>query len=568
MLKKSWVLKAKPNIDVVNLLQQELNVHESICELLAQRGINSLEKAKKFFRPSHAQIHNPMTMKNMAEAVQRIKNAINKKEKILIYGDYDVDGTTAVAMVFSFFKDFYDNLIYYVPNRYSEGYGISVKSIDFAKNENVKLVIALDCGIKAVSKVAYAKSKEIDYIICDHHLPGEVLPNGIILNPKQVGCGYPFKELSGAGVGFKLLQAYCTESKIEIEKPNLYLDLLAISIGADMVPIVDENRVLAKYGMEKLNSSPNLGVKAILNNAKIERMVNMRDIGFSIGPRINAAGRISDASKAVELLITSCESSAKNGSEEVSLYNFDRKILDEKTTKEALSVLLSSVRHQDKKSTFVYQDNWNKGVLGIVCNRIQESYYRPTIVLTRNGSEYTGSARSVKGYNIYDAINSCSDILESFGGHAFAAGLTVNHKNIEKFSERFEKVVSETIEEKYLIPTIEVDLEVPINKIKNGFFKLLNQFEPFGIGNEQPIFTCKKVKALRQSVRVVGRNHLKMDIIEENKPEIKIPSIAFNQIHNLEHISKGNSFDICYSLEINEWKGKKTLQAIVKDIQF
>ncbi len=567
MLQKTWLLKPEPDTQDVCLLQKELGVHETICKLLAQRKINSLEKAKRFFRPSKQNIHNPMVMKNMPEAIERIKKAIDKKEKILIYGDYDVDGTTAVAMVFSFFKDFYTNLSYYVPDRYTEGYGISLKSIDFAFENDVKLIIALDCGIKAVDKVAYAKLKGIDYIICDHHLPGKNLPDGIILNPKQVDCNYPFKELSGAGVGFKLLQAYCKKNNIDIEKANIYLDLLAISIGADMVPIIEENRVLAQYGMAKLNTSPTLGIKAILKNANIEREVNMRDIGFSIGPRINAAGRVSHASKAVELLLTSCEISAKNGSNEVSINNSDRKILDEKTTKEALSILLSDDAHQKKKSTFVYSDRWHKGVLGIVCNRIQESYYRPTIVLTKNGGTYTGSARSVQGYNLYEAINSCSDILESFGGHAFAAGLTIQPKNIKEFEQRFENTVQDTINEKQLKPTIEVDTELPLNRIKNGFFKLLNQFEPFGVGNEQPIFKCKNVKAVRGSVRVVGQKHLKMDLIEENRPKVRISSIAFNQINHLDYLLNENSFDICYSLGINDWKGKKTLQAIIKDIR-
>ena len=567
MLQKTWLLKPEPDTQDVCLLQKELGVHETICKLLAQRKINSLEKAKRFFRPSKQNIHNPMAMKNMPEAIERIKKAIDKKEKILIYGDYDVDGTTAVAMVFSFFKDFYTNLSYYVPDRYTEGYGISLKSIDFAFENDVKLIIALDCGIKAVDKVAYAKLKGIDYIICDHHLPGKNLPDGIILNPKQVDCNYPFKELSGAGVGFKLLQAYCKKNNIDVEKANIYLDLLAISIGADMVPIIEENRVLAQYGMAKLNTSPTLGIKAILKNANIEREVNMRDIGFSIGPRINAAGRVSHASKAVELLLTSCEISAKNGSNEVSINNSDRKILDEKTTKEALSILLSDDAHQKKKSTFVYSDRWHKGVLGIVCNRIQESYYRPTIVLTKNGGTYTGSARSVQGYNLYEAINSCSDILESFGGHAFAAGLTIQPKNIKEFEQRFENTVQDTINEKQLKPTIEVDTELPLNRIKNGFFKLLNQFEPFGVGNEQPIFKCKNVKAVRGSVRVVGQKHLKMDLIEENRPKVRISSIAFNQINHLDYLLNENSFDICYSLGINDWKGKKTLQAIIKDIR-
>lgn len=567
MLNKKWLLKQKPNTEVVSQLQQELGVHECICTLLVQRNINSFDKAKRFFRPTKNQVHNPILMKNMRTAVQRIKTAIDQNEKILIYGDYDVDGTTAVAMVYSFFKEYHENISYYIPDRYAEGYGISFQSIDYANENNVKLIIALDCGIKAVNEVNYAKEKEIDYIICDHHLPGQIIPNGIVLNPKQEECPYPFKELSGAGVGFKLLQAFCELNNIDAQKANKYLDLLAISIGADMVPLVEENRVLAQYGIEKLNQEPTLGIKAIIKNAKIERYLNMRDIGFSIGPRINAAGRISHAKKAVELLITTSENAAKQISEEVNLNNIDRRLLDKKTTKEALSKLLSDNSHQSKKSTVVHSEKWHKGVLGIVCNRIQDYYYRPTIVLTKSGDNYTGSARSVKGFNIYKAISSSSEVLETFGGHEYAAGLTVKPENLEVFKRQFEKVVKETIQDDLLSPTIEIDTELPINQIQKGFFNLLKQFEPFGIGNEQPIFKCVNVIAVRGTLKVVGKDHLKMEIMEVNNPKLRVSAIAFNQIKHFDYISKGFSFDVCYSLETNEWQGNQTLQANIKDIQ-
>lgn len=566
MLEKKWILKPEPDAQEVQQLQSSLGVHPILCKLLIQRGIKTFDEAKKFFRPNKQLIHDPFTMKNMAKAVERIGEAFGNGEKIMIYGDYDVDGTTAVAMVYSFFSEFYDNLIYYVPDRYAEGYGISYQSIDYASEEEVSLIIALDCGIKAIDKVAYAKQKGIDYIICDHHLPGEQVPNGIILNPKQQDCDYPFKELSGAGVGFKLLQAFCKANDMEIQKANEFLDLLAISIGADMVPIVDENRVLAQYGMQKLNEQPTLGIRAILKQAKIDREVNMRDIGFAIGPRINAAGRIAHASKAVELLITDCSVSAEDGSEDVSLDNAERKILDAETTKEALSILVSDDAHQNKKSTVVFNENWHKGILGIVCNRLQESYYRPTIVLTKSGDNYTGSARSVKGYHLYNAINECSDLLESFGGHAFAAGLTIKPENLKDFISKFESIVDETIQDEQLIPTVEVDIDLPLNEVQAGFFKILNQFEPFGIGNEQPIFRCTEVKAL-PNLRVVGRDHLKMDIVDADNPSIRIPAIAFNQVKHFEHISRGKSFQICYSLEVNEWNGNKSLQANIRDIK-
>lgn len=566
MLEKKWILKPEANQDIVDELQLSLGIHRSLCQLLAQRGISTFEEAKEFFRPNKQLIHDPMTMKNMASAVERIGEAFGNGEKIMIYGDYDVDGTTAVAMVYSFFGEFYDNMIYYVPDRYTEGYGISYQSIDYAKQEGISLIIALDCGIKAVEKVAYAKQKSIDYIICDHHLPGDVVPDALVLNPKQADCPYPFDELSGAGVGFKLLQAFCKQNDIEVQKANEYLDLLAISIGADMVPIIDENRVLAQYGMQKLNEQPTLGIRAILKQAKIEREVNMRDIGFAIGPRINAAGRIAHASKAVELLITDCSVEAEDGSEDVSLDNAERKILDAETTKEALSVLLSDDSHQDKKSTVIFNENWHKGILGIVCNRLQEHYYRPTIVLTKSGDNYTGSARSVKGYHLYNAINECSHLLESFGGHAFAAGMTIKPENLKEFITKFELIVADSITENQLIPTVEVDLELPLNEVQAGFFKVLNQFEPFGIGNDQPIFKCSEVKAL-PNLRVVGKDHLKMDIVDFNNPSVRIPAIAFNQVKHFDHISRGKPFQVCYSLEINEWKGNKTLQANIRDIK-
>ena len=567
MLNKKWLLKPEPEIETVNKLQQELGIHRSICQLLVQRNINSFEKARRFFRPTGVQIHNPMLMKNMAEAINRIKNALKKNENILVYGDYDVDGTTAVAMVYSFFKKHHQKISYYIPDRYAEGYGISLKSIDFAKENNVQLIIALDCGIKAIHEVNYAKEKGIDYIICDHHLPGETIPDAIVLNPKQKECVYPFKELSGAGVGFKLLQAFCSQNNIDAENANKHLDLLAVSIGADMVPLIEENRALAHYGIKKLNKNPTIGIKAILTNAKIQTSINMRDIGFSIGPRINAAGRISHAKKAVELLTTTSEDAAKQISEDVNLNNIDRRLLDKKTTKEALSILLSDNLHQHKKSTIVHNEKWHKGVLGIVCNRIQDYYYRPTIVLTKNGNEYTGSARSVKGFNIYDAIHSSSGILENFGGHEYAAGLTIKAENLQKFATQFEKVVQDTIRVEHLSPTMEIDLELPLNQIQKRLFTHLNQFEPFGIGNEQPIFKSIKVKAVKGTLSVVGNDHLKMEIMEANNPRLRIPAIAFNQIKHYEYISKGNSFDICYCLEINEWRGNQTCQANIKDIR-
>lgn len=566
MLEYKWEQKPKGEKATREHLQKVLGIHPVLCDLLAQRGIKTFNEAKAFFRPNKLALHDPFLMKNMEKAIGRINQAIANHENILIYGDYDVDGTTAVAMVYSFFLKHTDQLAYYVPDRYKEGYGISMDSIQFAADNDISLIIALDCGIKAVDKVNYAKEKGIDYIICDHHLPGEQIPNGIILNPKQHNCNYPFKELSGAGVGFKMLQAYCIKNNIQVQEVNKYLDLLAISIGADMVPIVDENRVLAQYGMAKLNESPTLGIKAILKECQITRTVNMRDVGFAIGPRINAAGRIAHASKAVELLISNCETSANEGSEDVSLDNVERRILDSETTKEALAFLHSNDAHQHKKTTVVYNDHWHKGILGIVANKLQEHYYRPTIVLTKSGELYTGSARSVNGYHLYNAINECSNLLESFGGHAYAAGLTIQPKNLSAFIEKFENIVASSITQQQLSPAIIIDAELPLCEIKNGFFNVLSQFEPFGQNNEQPIFYSKKVKAL-PGVRVLKSEHLKMDITDYDDPTLRIPAIAFKQVKHYDYISKGHPFSICFCLEMNEWKNKKSLQAVIKDIK-
>lgn len=568
MLQKKWVLKNQPNKNEVDQLQNELKVHWELCALLVQRGIVDFENSKRYFRPSYDYVHDPFLMQNMANAVARLSEAISKNEKILVYGDYDVDGTTAVAIVYSFLRKIHSNLSFYVPDRNLEGYGISQKSIDYASDNDFGLIIALDCGIKAVEKVAYAKTLGIDYIICDHHLPGDTIPDGIILNPKQVTCEYPFKELSGAGVGFKLIHAYACQHDIDLAEVYQYLDLLAISIGADMVPILDENRILAQFGMTQLNDNPRVGLKAILQESQVSGRVNMRDVGFKIGPRINAAGRLAHASKAVDLLITQSELSAEEGSFDVALNNSDRRALDEQTTKEALALLLSDDQHQNKKSTVIYKSGWHKGILGIVCNRLQEHYYRPTIVLSKNeDGTVTGSARSVQNYNIHDAITACSVLLLNYGGHAFAAGLSLKEDNVNAFITAFERFVSDTISPDLLVPKIHVDIPLALNDVTSSFFKILNQFEPFGVGNEQPIFSCTNVMAYLPTLRVVGKTHLKMDLFQVNNPTVRVPAIAFNQIHHYDEIMKGESFSIAYVLEANEWKGKTTIQALVKDIK-
>ena len=509
-MKKKWVIKERADKNLVAELSRQLNVHPILGNLLIQRGHDTFEKAREFFRPSLTLLHDPFLMKDMDKAINRIDKAIAAGEKIMVFGDYDVDGTTAVALVYTFLKKRYEEVAFYIPDRYKEGYGISTKGIDFAEANDFKLIIALDCGIKSIDKVDYAKSKGIDFIICDHHRPGTEIPAAYaVLDPKRNDCSYPYKELSGCGVGFKLIQAYSQHHNLPTSELDDYLDLVAISIAADIVPITGENRILTYYGLKKLNSAPRPGIKAILDLSGSKGGLTVNDVVFTIAPRINAAGRIESGNQAVELLISECHVEAKSQGEEINKKNTTRKGLNETITREALELIEGDTNFKNRKSTVLYNPDWHKGVIGIVASKLTDEFYRPTIILTRSNGVASGSARSVKDFDIYNAIESCSDLLDQFGGHMYAAGLTMKVENIEAFKDRFEEIVSNTIEDRMLIREIEIDDVISLDDINASFFNILKQFAPFGPGNMAPVFMSEEVYD-RGDVRVVGNNHLKL----------------------------------------------------------
>ncbi len=579
-MEKRWVLKPQGDTKVVSELSQVLNINLNLANLLAQRGVSNYEEARSYFRPHLDQIHNPFLMKDMDQAVERIEKAIKRGEKILIYGDYDVDGTTAVALVYLFLKNIYDKIEFYVPDRYSEGYGISIKGIDFAHDNGISLIIALDCGIKSVEKVEYARSKEIDFIICDHHRPGEKLPAAAaILDPKRVDCDYPYKELSGCGVGFKLIQAFAKKNHIPFSSLEQYLDLVVVSIASDIVPITGENRILAYYGLKKINSSPRVGLEAILNVSNypknsgvnsdtsiFNRDLTINDLVFIVGPRINAAGRIESARNSVELLICDDPRIAFELGKQINDLNTERKNLDSIATLNALDMIRKDPKLQNRKSTVIYHPDWHKGVIGIVASRLIETYYRPTIVLTQTEGMITGSARSIKGFDIYDAVDACGDLLEHFGGHTYAAGLSLKQGMLETFSERFEQYVVEHLDESLQMPEIEIDANLQLKDINSRFFRILKQFAPFGPGNMSPLFETDRLIDTGYA-RIVGNNHLKLSVVQLDVTGFPISSIAFQQGENLEYIKTGHPFNICYHIEENEWNGQKSLQLNIKDIK-
>lgn len=568
---KRWSIK---NFDkeVAVQLQNELKIHPVLCQLLAQRGITDFEEAKLFFRPSLDHLHDPFMMKNMDKAVERIEKAIEQKEKILIYGDYDVDGTTAVATVYSFFRTVIEDeknnplpIDFYLPDRYREGYGISFKGIDWAEQNGFTLIIALDCGIKANDKIKYANEKNIDFIICDHHLPGEVLPAAVaVLDPKRNDCDYPYKELSGCGIGFKLIEAFAHKNNIPFEKVTEHLDLVAISIASDIVPITGENRILAYYGLKQINENPRHGIKALIELSGLKKEIVINDVVFSFGPRINAAGRMDDARKAVNLLISENLEIANDKATILHNHNNERRLADTDITIEALALIGSDETLINKKTTVVFQPHWHKGVVGIVASRLIEKYYRPTIVLTESNDLITGSARSVPGFDLYSAIKECSELLEQFGGHIAAAGLTLKKENLIAFSEKFEQVVSETIDERLLTPEIQIDAEIKLNDITPSFFNILQQFAPFGPGNMRPVFLTKEVFDTGYS-KVVKETHLKISVRQNGSG--KFSGIGFDLGEKYKEIFNGNPFDICYVLEENIWNGEKRIQLMVKDIK-
>ncbi len=567
---KNWIIKQQGDEDVLQHLQDVLGVERPIANLLQQRGIRTFEEARLFFRPELSVLHDPFLMKDMDRAIERINRAIASGEKVMVYGDYDVDGTTAVALVYSYFKDFFPDIIYYIPDRYDEGYGISFKGIDFAAANSIRLVIALDCGIKANEKIRYSNSKGVDFIICDHHTPGAEIPEAYaVLDPKRSDCKYPFKELSGCGVGFKLIQAFQSNHNLPFENIIKYLDLVVVSIASDIVPIVGENRVLAFFGLKQINEKPSMGILTLMKLSGIQnKNITIEDIVFKIGPRINAAGRMESGSKSVELLVSDNTDLAQLMGNKINDFNSTRRNVDSSITQEALTMIQMDDSMKNRKSTVLFNPNWHKGVIGIVASRLMDHYYRPTVILTRSNGFATGSARSVNGFDLYQAIEECSDLLENFGGHKYAAGLTLKLNNVNSFQERFEKVVQEMIHPDQLIPVVEIDTELELSDINEKFFRILKQFQPFGPENMAPVFLTENVSD-NGTGKPVGMNaeHLKLSLVHEKDPYKVFPAIAFQQGKLFPKVSGGQGFDICYSLDENVFRGESTIQINIKDIK-
>ncbi|WP_298547217.1 single-stranded-DNA-specific exonuclease RecJ [uncultured Aquimarina sp.] len=558
-----WTLKPKLDTTIINNLAKALNVDTIIASLLVQRGIETYDQAKKFFRPSLEDLHDPFLMKDMDKAVSRIDKAISDHENIMVYGDYDVDGTTSVALMSSYLETISSQVTTYIPDRYAEGYGVSYQGIDYASDNDISLIIALDCGIKAVEKVAYAKSKGIDFIICDHHRPGDTIPDGAaVLDPKREDCEYPYKELCGCGVGFKLIQAIAIKNGQTIDDLLLYLDLVATAIGADIVPITGENRVLAYFGLQVINQSPRTGFKAMLSQVKKE-VLTITDLVFILAPRINAAGRMKHGLHAVNLLKEEDPEIALRYAAEIETYNSDRKDADRTITEEALAQIIQN-SEEDRCTTVVYDENWHKGVIGIVASRLTETYYRPTLVFTKSGEKLAASARSVKGFDVYNALDACSEYIEQFGGHKYAAGLTLIEEQYEGFKQKFEQVVSTTIDKKLLTPEIQIDHMMEFDQISPKFFRILKQFAPFGPGNMTPVFMTENVKDTGYA-KCVGADekHLKCKV---QKNGLAIGAIGFNLGPKQDLITRSQSFKVAYTVDENEWNGTVSLQLKLKDI--
>ena len=550
-------------------LQESLGVGSILAQLLIQRGVNTFDEAKVFFRPELSDLHDPFLIKDMDRAIERLNLALSHNEKILIYGDYDVDGTTAVALVYTFLSRYTHNIDFYIPDRYTEGYGISFKSVDFAAENGFTLVVALDCGIKAVDKVKYAAEKGIDFIICDHHNPGDELPPAVaVLDSKRDDCTYPYKHLSGCGVGFKLMQAFAQNNGIDFSLLQPLLDLVAVSVASDIVPITGENRVLAFYGLRQLNENPRVGLKGIIDVCKINaKELTISDIVFKIGPRINASGRMHSGREAVELLITQDPEFALQRSTLINNYNEERRDIDKRTTDEAKAQLVMTEGYADRHSIVVYNEEWNKGIVGIVASRLCEEFYKPTVVLTKANGLVSGSARSVKGFDLYSAIDSCHDLLENFGGHLYAAGLTMREENVEAFAKSFEDFVSQNIKQEQLTPQIEIDAEMPFSELSPRFFRILKQFAPFGPCNMKPVFCTRRVYDAGGS-RVVGKDkaHLKLELRDESGENV-FSGIAFHMSRFAEPLKAHQPIDICYTLEENSFNGITTMQLQVRDIK-
>ena len=559
-----WTLKTTPNITSVQQLSKDLSIDNTLSKLLVQRGISTFEEAKKFFRPSLEELHDPFLLKDMNLAVSRIEKAIANNENILIYGDYDVDGTTSVSLVASYLKTITTSISTYIPDRYDEGYGISYQGIDFAADNNFSLIIALDCGIKAIDKVAYATKKKVDFIICDHHKPGPKIPDAVaVLNPKRVDCSYPYDELCGCGVGFKLVQALASKRGQTIEDLTQYLDLVAIAIAADIVPITGENRVLTYFGLQVINSNPRNGIKAIIQEVH-KKVLTITDVVFIIAPRINAAGRIKHGNAAVELLTEANFEQALEFAKAINQYNTERRVLDAQITKEAL-LQIEENKEKEQFTSVVFNETWHKGVIGIVASRLIETYYRPTLVFTKSGNKLAASARSVKGFDVYEALEQCSEFIEQFGGHKYAAGLTLDPEMYTAFKNKFEEVVKNTIDKELLIPEITIDASLELSDISPKFFRILQQMGPFGPQNMKPVFSTTSVRDNGYGKTVgADKSHLKLNIIY-GADKKTYNAIGFGLGNKMKFIQ--NNFDIAYSLDENEWNGRTSLQLLLKDIK-
>lgn len=565
-MQKRWAIASCHDEGAARKLSEELGIHRVLAELLVNRRVDSFEEARRFFRPDLTLLHDPFLMKDMDKAIARIEKAIGNKEKVLIYGDYDVDGTTAVAVVYSFFRQFHSGVEFYLPDRYTEGYGISKQGIDYAAENGFTLVIALDCGIKALDKVNYARQLGVDFIIGDHHLPGDRLPDAVaVLDPKRNDCPYPYKELPGCGIGFKIVQAFVQKNNMDINHCYQYLDLVAVGIASDIVPISGENRVLAHYGLMKLNANPCCGLQSLIDlSTHRNGNFNVNDIVFQIGPRINAAGRIDHARDAVKLLISKSLPEAREYSKSIDEQNTQRKDFDFQITEEALAILDGDESLQQRKTTVVFRPGWHKGVIGIVASRLTEKYYRPTVVLTQTNGHVSGSARSVVGFDLYEALNACSDLLDQFGGHKYAAGLTMRPENIERFQQRFESVVEARILPGMLEREVVIDATLELAEIDAKFFRILRRFEPFGPQNEAPLFMSSRVRVYGLAT-IVGGSHLKMTVMQPGSA--RFDCIGFGLAHFADAINTHGVFDMCYTIEENVWRDKRNLQLNIKDIR-
>jgi len=565
-----WILKEQADPSKVGRLSAEVGIDKVLAELLVKRGVETFEQARSFFRPSLSDLHDPFLMKDMDIAVERLHKAISSGEKILVYGDYDVDGTTAVALVFSFIQRFTDRVDFYIPDRYDEGYGLSYKGLDWAAEGGFRLIITLDCGIKAIDKVEYAREKGMDIIVCDHHLPEDSLPKAVaVLDPKREDCEYPFDDLSGCGVGFKFVQAYSLKYGIPFESLVPLLDLLVVSISSDLVTMVGENRVLSHFGLKRLNENPCKGLQAMIELSNLEPgHISIDDIVFKIGPRINAAGRMESGRLAVELLKATDTRTAMSIGEKINENNNDRKNIDREITQEALEMVQYGRCLTSRNVTIVYNPKWNKGVVGIVASRLVEAYYKPAIVLTKSNGFVNGSARSVAGFDLYEAIENCADLLENFGGHVYAAGLTLKEENLAEFSRRMDEFVAGKITDEMLTPIVDVDAKLDFSQITPKFFRILKQFQPFGPGNSNPIFVTENVYDAGTGRKVgAGGVHLKLDLIQEIQAFRQIPAIAFNMADMYDYIREGNPFDVCYAIVENYYRGNSSIQLRVRDMR-